>query len=802
MTSQIPHHVNPTTPATTAMAPYNFVPLPQAIFEVKDGLEVSGQKVKPWECHNQFVPGTHSGWLDLKIEALTPVFIRGAVRQNPDGTWDESKDARQRSAPFLDHLGRPTIPGSSLRGMIRHLVEIMSFSKIQPVSRKQPFFRSMTPSRISDAYRSWFIHDLGELTSGIDVGTQAAVRRKADGYEACVRAGIVRTSGSRRTIVECGLARIERTALETVFSAGQALISRKQSRIPNWNLQHKTVYVTADPQPRDYFFQRQVNQYGKQRHPDLYLRFRRIQQVTAAQKAGMIEGVSVITGDMKFKHLEFVFLTGESLGTIEIPEDKWERFHDDDQMTQWQEMAFERGQPSHSHRFRNGHLRDGEPVFFLCDPSKVDTDNPQGLVFFGRAQMFRFPYDESPASLIPKSLSDAGLDLAEAMFGRVATIHGDKSIAIKGRVFFEDSVVTAPGQWLAPKMVPQILGSPKVTAYQQYLTQNGKADAKQHTTYIQGDTTTIRGHKLYWHRWDDACGLEQATLQSDRAHDTQTTLIQPVAEKNAVGQPTIFHGRIRFENLTDIELGAFLIAMNLPEGCAHKIGMAKPLGLGSIRITATLQLINRAARYQSWGDLGMANNDGHSFVTAFTSAIQQHATQSNEAKIVSKDGLRNIARLDALFCLLRFDGRPDRKKTEYLSLEQFKPRHVLPTPHQIGGEPEPNWPGPTPSPGRDLPSHQSSAGRYSSRSTSEPSAASASPPPKPAGKSGKFKETAHFVRLLPKKPGQAEIKLESAPAIACTGINVGLQLKPNDSIEVEVEYDDGLPQQAKFKRRS
>ncbi len=832
MTSPIPHHVNPTTPATTAMAPYNFVPLPQAIFTVEGGIDVAGQKVKPWECHDQFVPGTHSGWIDLEIKALTPLFIRGAVRQLENGDWD-TRSSHLRSEPFRDHQdcpmipgtetentpptnkkfrdhhGRPMIPGSSLRGMIRNLVEILSFSKIQPVSNKQPFFRTVADDRLGKAYRAWFIEDLGRLTSGFDITTQTAVTHSADAFAAKVRVGIVRINGSHRAIEECGLARVERRDIEQAFGGGPSLVGTRPNLAPNPVMQHQAVYVTADRQPRDYFFPRQVNRNGRPRHPDLYLRFRRVQTIATTHANGLTPSIVVITGDMQFKHLEFVFLTSEAKGAIQISDEKWERFHDDDQITPWQECAFPKRQPRGSHRPQDGHLRDGEPVFFLADASHVGPNNPQGLVFFGRAQMFRFPYDETPASLVPESLRVAGLDLAEAMFGCVPQRrHEPKQTqqkqqqAIKGRVFFEDCVVTEPGQWLAPEMVPQILGSPKVTAYQQYLTQNGKADARQHTTYIKGDTTTIRGHKLYWHRWDESRKLDQVKNQNSKVSRTQTTLIQPVAETNAVGQPTIFSGRIRFENLTDIELGALLSTLNLPEECAHKIGMGKPLGLGSIRVTATLQLVDHTSRYQSWGNTGVTDNDGSKFIAAFTAAIEQHATKSNEPRVSTQTGLRRIARLDALFLMLQFAARPDRVLTDYLSLQQFRARPVLPTPHNVSGQSQPDWPGPIPSPGPDGVGHQPSNVRYSARSSSPQLDAPPQPPPKPLGKSGKHKETAKFIQLHKKKPGQAKIRLEGGAEIDCTGVNAGLQLKPNDAVMVHVDYDDGKPTQARFRRRS
>src|SRR5690606_25574889 len=106
---------------------------------------------------------------------------------------------------------------------------------------------------------------------------------------------------------------------------------------------------------------------------------------------------------------------------------------------------------------------------FLQDDASRDQDNPDGLAFLGRAQMFRFPYDQSPSDLVPEPISEAGLDLAEAMFGRVRL--GDP---IKGRINFEDCPATEGGpDCYEPLIVPRILSSPKVTTFQHYLTQDG-----------------------------------------------------------------------------------------------------------------------------------------------------------------------------------------------------------------------------------------------------------------------------------------------------------------------------------------
>jgi hypothetical protein len=78
-----------------------------------------------------------------------------------------------------------------------------------------------------------------------------------------------------------------------------------------------------------------------------------------------------------------------------------------------------------------------------------------------------------------------------------------------------------------------------------------------------------------------------------------------------------FSGRVRFNNLTNLELGALLEALQLPSGCSHRLGMGRPLGLGSVRITSRLRLVDRAARYGTWQASGVQEHeDGSRFRSA------------------------------------------------------------------------------------------------------------------------------------------------------------------------------------------
>ncbi|MBX3156458.1 MAG: TIGR03986 family CRISPR-associated RAMP protein [Deltaproteobacteria bacterium] len=644
----MPRHINPNA-ERSAHAPYNFVPLPKRMFAVADA---DGEQGEPWTRHDQFVAGTHSGWIDLSIEALTPLYIRGAASPERDGSWLD-RASRLRPDPDVTRDGVPIIPGSSLRGMVRTLVEILSFSKLQPVSEAKPFYRSVADDRIGKVYRSRMMRGGQKPRGGI----------------LHIRNGIV-------TISPREVVRVARSQLRDQIAF--------RDRTPPWPPQHTQCWVKRN------------------RGSDT------VSAISHSQPdgSGWYGGILVLTGYVPKKKREFVFLdlADATPTAIQVPDVIWTRFHDDDQITQWQEKAFPSDRPAGARRHAAGHLRDGEPVFYLVDDTCESEDNPDGLVFLGRAGMFRFPYDTSPRDLVQAVLFDNRLDLAEAIFGKVDVVRKsqplDDNAAIKGRVRFEDAIATHGGpSWFEQNLVPSILSAPKPTAFQHYLTQDGRSPKDRLTTYLRGDHTTIRGHKLYWHRWVDDQGVSQIKaakdhdkllqdLDANNPTDTQHTVMRPI--KAGVQ----FRGRIRFENLTDLELGAVLHALQLPDGCCHRLGMGKPLGLGSIRIHSRLQLVDRMARYQAWQPSGVEVNDVSSrFRTVFEEAMFAHARSSGELVSDGQKGLRRIARLDSLFHLLAWERRPDRDSTDYMDFEkrEFHGRRVLPTPHAVAKAREPEW---------------------------------------------------------------------------------------------------------------
>ena len=113
-------------------SPYNFVPAPteDQVFKPDWASQVS---------HDIPFSDGESGEIELKITAQTPIFIRNG----------HSKDqVMNEFSYYLDKDGRKHyfIPGSSLKGMFRNVLEILSFSRMnkQLVNDDRYSFRDLT----------------------------------------------------------------------------------------------------------------------------------------------------------------------------------------------------------------------------------------------------------------------------------------------------------------------------------------------------------------------------------------------------------------------------------------------------------------------------------------------------------------------------------------------------------------------------------------------------------------------------------------------------------------------------------
>lgn len=592
----------------SAPAPFNFVPLPEAVF-----IPESGKNIPPY---NEYDPQRYSGWIDLHITAETPIYVRCAPpidHTQPDN--HETSNPYRR--PFFHHgnPARPVLPGSSIRGMTRALFEVLSYAKMSFVdyNRKLVYRAVRDTSSLGRLYRSQFF--------------QKGKNTKYPSLK--VRAGYLEVRNNTRYIKPAR----EINGRTFVRVRGDAVSWAKE---PN---------KTYEP----FFIEPPKN-------GDVA---RRVQRKPAP---GYEKAILVVSGPMpgKRKHCA-VYKPDPNGKLIRIEQHLWELYSQDAEM--------HRGIPTRR-------INPGDPLFYLLD----DQGN---LVFFGPTTMFRVPYPHTIGEFVPKEHRDTQtIDLAEAVFG---------TTSIRSRVVFEDAPYNdSLDNCHFDECSPKILSTPKPTAFQEYLTQDNPDDKEKLRHY--GDSpkdTSLRGYKFYWHKAFDRKKYWEDQIEKDEQH----TIIRPLREGST------FFGRVRFDNLSELELGALLITLDLPENMRHKIGMGKPLGMGTIRIEAELHLIDREKRYASLvddqgnlttGELSAKRNQAVAEKTkaAFAKAMLRHYREkcaSESSQPITN--LWSIPRFKELAALLTWVPNRDDELFDYpadsVKSKSWKEHWVIPTPCKV-----------------------------------------------------------------------------------------------------------------------
>lgn len=151
----------------------------------------------------------------------------------------------------------------------------------------------------------------------------------------------------------------------------------------------------------------------------------------------------------------------------------------------------------------------------------------------------------------------------------------------------------------------------------------------------------VPGRKLYVHHQ----GWKKVIQTSQEGKEPQTENNRSV---QAVAPGQEFSFEIRFENLRDWELGLLIYAINLEPGMAHKLGMAKPLGFGSVEIAVNevvseksvdMDQVNEAAMARLKKKLWETESDGQ-LIEKLRDLIKLLSYQSNESIRVRYPALR------------------------------------------------------------------------------------------------------------------------------------------------------------------
>jgi CRISPR-associated protein (TIGR03986 family) len=313
------------------------------------------------------------------------------------------------------------------------------------------------------------------------------------------------------------------------------------------------------------------------------------------------------------------------------------------------------------------------PVFYVLDE--------KGKVWFlGLPKYFRIPYERSPADLVGQA---SGLDFAAALFG---TVSGK---ARRGRVAVGAARLE---KWEPMESAVATLGQPQATCVAHYLRQDpdqlrvmknnsGRINPKTLTTY-NSDEPRLSGRKWYWHR-------DWAPTENPKGNENTDAELFPV-KAGAEGRFNIVLDGLSLE-----ELGAVLMALEPFPGAAHKLGMGKPLGLGSVRLTVEeLRLGSERDRYVSISDrlAGRAEAEAE-LKSRARLAFQEHILGQLKEQGAGAASFDDLPAIKTLRVMMDYEGRPKNEATAYLSIEEpnrqgvtYKTKAPLKTPEHIKRE--------------------------------------------------------------------------------------------------------------------
>ncbi|OQA22603.1 MAG: RAMP superfamily protein [Chloroflexi bacterium ADurb.Bin360] len=267
-------------------------------------------------------------------------------------------------------------------------------------------------------------------------------------------------------------------------------------------------------------------------------------------------------------------------------------------------------------------LKEGTLVYAGLNPSSSEPE----VLYIAPAAVPRVSFDHTIADLLPHRdpqapqqpyhrLCDEIDSLCPACrtFGWVhAQKVGEQSdrekvVAYAGRVRFSYAqLIKEPDESTIPEITIAILSSPKPTTTRFYLRpragkpQNGLGDAQAG----YDGPNMLRGRKFFRHHRRAISKEYQRPRDAGKAgKDDQNRTLHNVRQPG-----NRFGFTIDFENLHPIELGALLWSLELREGKKqgyHRLGLAKPLGFGSVKIdTVDLELADMEIRYTTVEDDG------------------------------------------------------------------------------------------------------------------------------------------------------------------------------------------------------
>lgn len=495
-------------------APYNFVPLAQTVV-FPDWAEKISMDIP-------FKDGI-SGTIDVSYTAQTPVFIGNGKVKGEDGK-DTTVVINYKAAN-----GQYALPGSSLRGMLRNVIEIASFGKFCRIDDSILSHRDLHDKKYTNAFRN----------KNINAGWLVYDEEK-----------------KQWALYPVDYHRVKDSLLEKIYHPEKSFKERCEPQKRRESLNgNPVIYFELGKETADY-----INQKPFQ---------------------CSIKGYTVLTGQPGSKKKDFIFeeKTSKKFNSIDELVRTFQGINEAnpanqkkgyDLVAEWRD-------------FKNDNYP-GIPVFYLAD----STGKPESL---GLSQMFRLPYKNTLMEAVLHSSELHGkelkMDFAECIFGK---IDNNKS-SLRGRVQFEDAVgknvsldsmITTILGNPKPSFYPNYIEQNNANKDYKTLMDTDVRLRGWKRYPVRNETNPLIPENELKQQQQKFMEYTQQENSSDKKQKNQDKLI---TQFTPLKKDSVFEGKIHFHNLKPEELGALLwaITWNNNKGLSHSIGMGKPYGFGQIK---------------------------------------------------------------------------------------------------------------------------------------------------------------------------------------------------------------------------
>lgn len=467
-------------------SPFNFVPISDFVYE---------PEWQDYVCHDIPMKDAVSGKFDLTITAKNPIFIR-------NGHSKSDEELKNPNYTRFSHInGKFFIPSSTLRGLLRNNLKILSMGRMDSVEDKRYGYRDLSNRKYKENFSVDTIK-CGWMTKN---GANITIEGRGKPYRISMQ-DIDNKFGTRLTEVFT-----KKEHPRSVFDKIE-IITNRTNCYP--------LSIKFDSQPL--FPRNPVDRREK----------------AIISESGKMTGKIIVTGQASprnnnnktGKWFEFVF-----------PDiDNEEEFHINEEEEIYNDFLFI-NERSEDWVEWNRKLNNEEkvPIFYLSDGER--------LIHFGLAYLYKLPYKNSVKSFLPEAHKKTDkVDLADLMFGNI------KTNPLKSRIFVSTAFETQPSIELEERRL--YLSSPKASYYPIYIEQTGVNGivTGPYKTMLDEDAI-LRGRKKFPVRGE----IQNQTPITRQ--ENNMTIFKPL------GAGSSFKCTIRYHNLKKEELGALIMAIKFPD---------------------------------------------------------------------------------------------------------------------------------------------------------------------------------------------------------------------------------------------